>query len=121
MGHTPKSTSRLHRTMPIPPPSTVTGAESDMRTWSRNASCNISNVNVSCPDVLVCIAAIRRQRDGYVNANNESCHLFPSGYGKNSQLRKEKRAGHRWLFTAAVSSDSDKIGEDGFRAATIDV
>lgn len=61
---TTKSTSLLQRTMPMPPPSTVIGADSDPRTCSRNDSCSISNVKFSCPDVRACAAAMSRQIAG---------------------------------------------------------
>jgi len=62
---TPLRTSRVHRTMPIPPPSTSTGAEVDDLTWLRKVSCNISNVITSCPAVCACMAAMRRHVLGY--------------------------------------------------------
>ena len=55
---------RLHRIIPILPPPTCTGAERDVRSWSRKASWSISNVTASCPEVRAWIAAITRQIEG---------------------------------------------------------
>ena len=61
---TEKSTSRLQRTIPTPPPATCTGADWDVRTCVLNASCSISNVNVSCPEVDACTEAMSKHTAG---------------------------------------------------------